>query len=70
MSRITDNEAIRAARVLEEYCDSKHECSECRFFIGGDCGIWDPYDWKIPTLPSTESQDSKRLREREEFFKD
>lgn len=31
MSRITDNEAIQAAKALEAYCISNHECDGCIF---------------------------------------
>lgn len=73
MSRITDNEAIQAARALKEYCDSHTGCDECVFRKHGKytrCGLISPPIWSIPDLAPTpaESQDSKRLREREEFF--
>lgn len=68
MSRITDNEAIQAAKALEAYCMANHECDGCIFYDRGECGVWDPYDWKIPDQALAESRDSKRLREREEFF--
>ena len=72
MSRITDNEAIQAAKVLKEYCVSWGYCEECVFLVYSPvgCAINDPYEWSIPDpVPAPpESQDSKRLREREEFF--
>lgn len=72
MSRITDNEAIQAEKLLKEYCESWGYCEECVFLVYSPvgCAINDPYEWSIPDPVPTpsESQDSKRLREREEFF--
>ena len=70
MSRITDNEAIQAAKALEAYCDAHKICEGCQFWDINNhpCGIKSPYDWTIPNPASAEFQDSKRLREREEFF--
>ena len=72
MSRITDNEAIQAAKALEAYCESFRCCDECMFYVRSPvgCAIKGPYEWSIPDpVPEpSESRDSKRLREREEFF--
>lgn len=72
MSRITDNEAIQAAKALEAYCESFRYCDECMFYVRSPvgCAIEGPYEWSIPDPDPepAESRDSKRLREREEFF--
>lgn len=71
MSRITGNEAIQAARALKGYCASHAICTGCVFQKANGstvCGITSPPIWSIPDPTPVESQDSKRLREREEFF--
>ena len=71
MSRVTDNEAIQAARALKGYCASHAICAGCVFQKTNRstvCGIISPPTWSIPDLTPVESQDSKRLREREEFL--
>lgn len=73
MSRITDNEAIQAARALKGYCASHAICDGCVFRKANECtvcGITSPPTWSIPDPSPVESQDSKRLREREEFFRE
>ena len=71
MSRITDNDAIQAAKVLKDYCGSIQYCTDCIFYKCHpllSCNYDTPADWVIPDFIPEESQDSKRLREREEFF--
>lgn len=71
MSRVTDNEAIQAARALKGYCDSNAICNRCMFYNHkiSQCSVPFPYAWEIHDLIPEESQDSKHLREREEFFR-
>lgn len=51
---ITDNEALKAARTIREYCneksDSNSECEGCPFYFAGSaCGAEDvPSEWALP----------------------
>ena len=65
-------ELVNAARTIQEYCESV-ECKDCVFYdpeCSEGCGIRYPFDWRIPVSEQVESPDGRRLREREEFFKD
>lgn len=72
MGKITYNEVIQAAKILNEYCISHVPCKRCMFYSYNlhQCSIIRPYAWNIPDPAAKETEDSKRMRDREEFFRE
>lgn len=44
---ITPELALSAAKVLHDYCDSLHHCSDCELLEHFDCEL-SPCQWNIP----------------------